>query len=206
MEQSTLSIFYCDFRDKKKQDARNLLSSILIQLSHQSDKFSELLSSLYSAHSNGSQQPSIDALLGCMKSMLALQGQGMLYVVVDALDECPNSSGIPTQRGLVLNIVKELTSLKLPHFRFCVISRPEIDIRNVFEPLNPHNVTLHEQRGQIEDLANYVESVVHSDPTMQKWPDKVKKQVIDTLAQKGQGVYVMIMVVYASYCFLMRRL
>jgi len=31
---ATLAIFYCDFRDKNKQNALNLLSSVLIQLYH----------------------------------------------------------------------------------------------------------------------------------------------------------------------------
>ena len=39
-----LSIFYCDFRNTNKQNAHNLLLSILIQLCHQSDTFSQVLS------------------------------------------------------------------------------------------------------------------------------------------------------------------
>jgi hypothetical protein len=188
----SLAIFYFDFRDTKKQNARNLLSSLLIQFCHRSDAFSQILSSLYSTHSDGSREPSIDALLGCLKTILALQGQGTLYVVVDALDECPNSSGFPTQREQVLKVLKEIIDLKLPHFRFCVTSRPEIDIRRAFEPLRPYNVSLHNQRGQIEDLARYVEEAVHSDETMRDWPEDVKKLVIDNLARRGAGMYVIV--------------
>ena len=101
----TLATFYFDFRDTSKQNARSFLSSLLIQFCHRSDAFSQILSSLYSTHSNGSREPSIDALLGCLKSMLVLQGQGTLYIVVDGLDECPNLSGLPTQREHVLETV-----------------------------------------------------------------------------------------------------
>jgi hypothetical protein len=189
---ATLAIFYFDFRDANKQNARNFLSSILLQFCHRSDSFSRILSSLYSTHSDGSREPSIDALVGCLKAMLALQGQGTLYIVMDALDECPNFSGLPTQREQVLGIVKELIDLKLPHFRFCVASRPEFDIREILEHLNPHNLSLHNQDGQKKDLAKYVESVVHSDKTMRTWPEDVKKLVIDTLAEKGAGMYVIL--------------
>jgi ankyrin repeat protein len=192
---ATLAIFYCDFRDTNKQDARNLLSSILIQLCQQSDKFSQVLSSMYSTHGNGSRVPSTDALLGCLKAMLALQGQATLYVVLDAIDECPNSPGLLTRREEVLEIVKELIDLKLPHLCFCVTSRPEIDIRHVLEPLNPYNVSLHNQHGQKEDLERYVKSVVHSDREMRNWPEDVKKLVINTLATKSSGMYVIKMVV-----------
>lgn len=191
---ATLAIFYCDFRDTNKQDARNLLSSILIQLCQQSDKFSQVLSSMYSTHGNGSRVPSTDALLGCLKTMLALQGQATLYVVLDAIDECPNSPGLLTQREEVLEIVKELIDLKLPHLCFCVTSRPEIDIRNVLEPLNPYNVSLHNQHGQKEDLERYVKSIVHSDREMRNWPEDVKILVVDALAKKSSGMYVIMVV------------
>jgi len=187
-----LAIFYFHFGDTTKQDVRNLLSSVLFQLCSQSDQFFQVLSSIYSSHGNGSREPSIDTLLECLKTILAFQGQAPLYIVVDALDECPNSSGLRTQRQEVLEIVKELIDLKLPHVHFCITSRPEIDIRRVFGPLNPYNVSLHNRAGQIKDLAEYVESVVGSDATMQNWPAKVKELVVNTLAVKGDGMYVMV--------------
>ena len=157
--------------------------------------FSQVLLSVYSTHADGSQQPSFDTLLGCLKTMLKLQDQGILYVVLDALDECPNSSGIPTRRQQVLKIVKELTNLELPHLRFCVTSRPEIDIREVLEPLNPYTMSLQNQAGQSSDLAQYVQSVVQSDATMQKWPEEVKKSVVDTLTKKAAGMYVTMVII-----------
>jgi len=189
---ANLAIFYFHFGDTTKQDACHLLSSVLFQLCSQSDKFSEVLSSIYSSHGNGSREPSIFTLRECLKTILALQGQAPLYIVVDALDECPNSSGVRTKRREVLEIVKELIDLKLPHVHFCITSRPEIDIRRVFDPLNPYNVSLHNQAGQIKDLAEYVKSVVGSDATMQNWPVKVKNLVLDTLAKKGGGMYVIV--------------
>ena len=187
---AVLAIFYFHFGDTTKQDARNLLSSVLFQLCSQSNEFSQIVSSIYSSHGDGSREPSIVTLLGCLKTILARQGQAPLYIVVDALDECPNSSGLVTQRQEALNIFKELIELKLPHVHFCVTSRPEVDIRRVFVPLNPYDVSLHNQEGQIRDLAEYVKSVVNSDVTMQNWPAKVKESVIDTLAKKGGGMYV----------------
>jgi len=199
----TLSIFHFDFRDKKKQDARNLLSSVLIQLCQQSNQFSTILSSVYSDHGDGSREPEIPTLLGCLKRILEVQGQGTHYIVVDALDESPNSSGPPPRRREhVLEILKELIELNLPHTRFCITSRPEPDIRNVLEPLNPYNVSLQNQEGQIEDLAEYVNSVVNSDATMRNWPEETKKLVIDTLSKNGSGMYViMAMTLHTGFCF-----
>jgi len=187
---AALAIFYCDFRDTTKQNARNLVSSLLIQLCHQSHAFSQVLLSIYSAHNYGSQQPSIDVLLDCLKTILTIQGQGTIFIVLDALDECPNSFGLPTKREQVLKVVKELIDLNLPNLRLCVTSRPEIDIRRVFEPLNPYVVSLHDQEGQIKDVAEYVKSVIHSDATMGNWPERVKESVINTIAKNVGGTYV----------------
>ena len=185
---ATLAIFYCDFRDKNKQNARNLLSSILIQLCHQSDAFSQVLSSVYSTHDDGSQQPSIGALQECLKRMLKLPGQGALYLVVDALDECPNSSGYPTPREQVLDFIQALINIQVVHVHFCITSRPEIDIRDILEPLATHNVPLHEQAGQNQDILDYINHFVRSDRNAKRWREEDKQLVIETLKAKAGGM------------------
>ena len=185
---ATITFFYFDFRDSGKQDVRHLLSSILIQLCDQSDKFSDILSTLFANHSDGSRQPSEDALLECLKSMLRLPGQGALYVIIDALDECPDSSGCPTPREHVLVIIQELIDLRLPHVRFCITSRPEVDIRGALEHLSIHNVRLHEQAGQSQDIVNYINDFVRSDPKMRRWREEDKQLVIDTLTRRARGM------------------
>jgi hypothetical protein len=119
---------------------------------------------------------------------------------VDALDECPNSSGLITQCQEVLEILKELIKLKLLYVHFCVTSRPEVDIQRVFDLLNPSDMSLHNQAGQIKDLAKYVKSVICSDVMMRNWPEKVKESVINTLTEKGGRMYV-VMVVMLSILF-----
>jgi len=189
---ATVGYFYVDFRERAKQEASGLLSSLLVQLCTQSDRFCGILSSLYARHDRGLEQPSEDALAQCLREMLEDPKQAPVFLVVDALDECPISRGILTPRAQVLEIVKVLIKLKLPHLHFCITSRPEFDIREVLDPLEPSSVSLHDQEGQIEDIAQYVKSVVHSDITMQEWPKEEKKLVIDTLARNGGGMYVII--------------
>ena len=185
---ASLAIFYCDFRDKNKQNARNLLSSILIQLCHQSDAFSQVLSSVYSTHDDGSQQPSIGALQECLKRMLELPGQGALYLIVDALDECPNSSGYPTEREQVLGVIQALVNMQLVHVHFCITSRPEIDIRDILESLATHSVPLHEQAGQNQDILDYINHFVNSDRKAKGWREEDKQLVIETLTAKAGGM------------------
>ncbi|KAH9011706.1 hypothetical protein EDB83DRAFT_2322149 [Lactarius deliciosus] len=47
---------------------------------------------------------------------------------MDALDECPNTSGIPSAHEQVLDLMKELVSLQILNLHICVTSHPEVDI------------------------------------------------------------------------------
>src|SRR6201994_247620 len=92
---ATMAYYYFDFRDVKKQDCYGLLSSLISQLSAESDSCFNILSQLYSEHSHGVLKPDIDTLKKCMTDMLSLPGQAPTYIIVDAVDECPNFSGTP---------------------------------------------------------------------------------------------------------------
>jgi len=117
----------------------------------------------------------------------------MRYIIVDAIDECPNTSGFPTAREEVLDFLERLVSLNLPNLRIGVTSRPEIDIRTVLEPLTSLHVSLHDEAGQKQDILNYIKNVVHSDRQMRRWRPEDKQLVIDTLSAKADGMCVIIM-------------
>jgi hypothetical protein len=125
-----------------------------------------------------------------LKETLTLSNDRPTYIVMDALDECPNTFGMPSPREQVLDFVKELVDLSLPHLHICITSRPEIDIRTVLEPLTTHRVPLHEETGQTKDIVEYVSSVVRSDIRMGKWREEDQKLVIETLSEKADGMCV----------------
>ena len=185
---ATLAFFYFDFRDINKQDARSLLSSLLIQLCCESDNYSKILSSRYSTHGNGTRQPSMEVLMECLKDMLNLPGQGELYIVVDALDECPSFPGYPTPREQVLAILRELVILRLPHVHLCFTSRPEADIRDVMEVLADHNVSLYEQSGQNQDISDYIEFIFSSDRQLKRWKEEDRQFAKEALLRGAQGM------------------
>jgi hypothetical protein len=185
---ATMAYYYFDFRDDKKQKRYGLLSSLLSQLSAKSDSCYDVLSQLYSNHAGGIGKPTTSALIKCMKDMLSLPGQGRIYIIVDALDECPDVSGTPSAREEVLELVEELAGLKLSNVHLCVASRPEIDIRKSLEPLEPLQISLHDERGQKDDIIEYIKSVVHSDRKMRSWKDEDKQLVIEVLSKKADGM------------------
>ena len=185
---ASIAYFYFDFSDVDKQKLCNVLPSLLVQLSARSDRCCDILSRLYSAHDRGVRKPSDRAMAECLKQMLALAGQGPTYIVLDALDECPVTSTIPSPREEVLELVEDLIRLHLPNLHICVTSRPEPDIQIVLERLTERPVSLHDESGQKEDIAKYVSSSVHSDRRMGRWREEEKELVIKTLSEKADGM------------------
>ena len=190
---ASMAYFYFDFRDANKQGLRDLVCSLLIQISACSGPRCNILSNLYSAHDEGKIQPGDSDLVQCLKEMLVLPNQDPTYLIIDALDESPNTPGIPSPRERVLRFVRELVEICIPNLRICATSRPEIDIRKALaEPLTSCRVSLHDQSGQKEDIADYVRSIVYSksEQFMERWRSEDKELVIKTLSERANGMYV----------------
>src|SRR6267154_3561255 len=185
---ATMAYYYFDFRDIKKQDCYGLLSSLVSQLSAELNACYNILSRLHMDNIRGTRKPDVDALKECLTEMLNLPGQGPIYIIVDALDECPNFPGRPSAREEVLDFVDELVKLELPSVHLCVASRPETDIRAILEPLTSLKISLHDENGQKEDIIKYIKSAVHSDRRMRKWREEDQNLVIDTLSQNVDGM------------------
>ena len=187
---ASMAYFYFDFRDADKQGLRDLVSSLLTQLSACSAPRCDILSNLYMAHDQGKNQPADTILAECLKEMLTLPDQGPIYLIVDALDESPNAFGIPSPREAVLQLLRELVNLSLPNLHICVTSRPEIDIRNVVGPLTSRRVSLHDQSGQKNDIADYIRSVIYSDSEqiIRRWKMEDKELVIKVLSERADGM------------------
>jgi NACHT domain len=183
-----MAYFYCDFRDEDKQNCRSLILSIISQLCAQSNLCCDALFRVYLAHNKGGQKPSDETLAKCLAEMVSLPVQVPIYIIIDALDECPNNSGLPTPREEVLDLIDNLVGLRLPNLHICVTSRPEIDIQSTLEPLTTLRVSLHNQSGQKEDIVEYVSSVVHSDKKMRRWREEDRMLVIETLSERADGM------------------
>ena len=185
-----MAYFYFDFRDLNKQTCHDLLRSLVVQLSTDSSPCCDILHRVYEEHKGGTQQPSDDTLQECLKEMLRLLAQGQVFIILDALDECPDSPGFPPPRREVLQLVKELVDLHLHGLYICVTSRPEVDVRTVLEPLAFRSVSLHDESGQKLDIADYIRNVVNLSPStaMRRWREDDKNLVIDTLTERADGM------------------
>jgi hypothetical protein len=185
-----MAFFYFDFRDVKKQTCHAMLLSLISQLSARSSSCCDILHRIHRTHENGSRQPSDGTLKKCLKEMLRVPGQGPIFIILDALDECPDTSGIPPPRYEVLQFLKELVDLNLEKLHICATSRPEVGIRAVLEPLALHSVSLHDESGQKKDIGDYVRSVVNSSLSaeMRRWRVDDRNLIIKTLTERADGM------------------
>ena len=184
-----MAYHYCDFRESRKQDCDGLLSSLLSQLSAESDACYRILAQLHSNNASGTRKPISSALTECMTEMLSLPEQGQMYIIIDALDECP-TSGTPSARDEVLELVRAFVGLHLSNVHLCVASRLEVDIQRVLEPLKPLKISLHEERGQKDDIIDYIKSFLRSDGNMRQWTEEDQQLVINALSEKADGMSV----------------
>jgi len=186
-----MAYFFFDFKDERKQDSRAFLSSLLVQFSNQSVSLRNIFLEFYSAHQRGSQKPGERELMQCLEKMFKAPREEPIYVIVDAVDECPDTSGLQSFREKVLDLIVKLVEFHLSNLRLCITSRAEIDIRNVLEPLTSttDRMSLHDQDGQKRGIADYVHSMVYSDKKMRRWRDEDKMLVIKTLSERADGMY-----------------
>jgi hypothetical protein len=185
---ASLAFHYYDFREDSKKDRRGLISSMLVQLCHQSNNYCDILSNFYMEHAGGCRVPSDDALFRCLMSILEYPGEAPIFLIVDALDECPDISSLSSPRKKVLMLVEKLIDSRLPNLRLCITSRPEADIKFAIEPLTFCSVSIHDESGQMRDIESYIKSTVNSDRKMRRWRPEHKQLVIDVLTTRADGM------------------
>jgi hypothetical protein len=191
MQQSgdvSLAMYYYDFREGKKKDLRGLLSSVLFQLCDQSNSYHPILSTFYSTHLNGARTPSDGELIRCLIELLKLPGSRQVYLIVDALDECPSTSSLSSPREELLSLLEDLVVEQFPNLRICVTSRPEVDIKTLLEPLAFRSVLLQDAPEQKKDIADYIEAVVRANINMKNWSPRLKQRVTDVLTSRADGM------------------
>ena len=184
-----VAYFYFDFKmDTGIQDLRALLSSLLAQLCHQSNRCLDVLHGLYRAQPGWPpEKPATHSLVECLKNMVSVS-QVPIYLVLDALDECPNDADTPPAREEVLALVKDLVELRLPNLRICITSCPESDIRNALKPLATQQLSLDNESGHKQDIIDYVTFVVRSDQVMQRWGNDDRDVAIEKITEKADGM------------------
>ncbi|KZV58954.1 hypothetical protein PENSPDRAFT_695601, partial [Peniophora sp. CONT] len=185
-EDPTLSLvyFYFDYSDATKQDCRALASSIVFQLAMYSGKCQAYLQQRQSYRS-----PTYDELLVLLSGLLDLSGR--TFIVIDALDECPERTRGRTGLARFFEHLCSLRNENVVDLHVFVTSRPEIDIQNCMLPLATHTLNLNVAREHTEDIRNYLSTRMfglESEP-FSNWDESTKWRVYNVLLERSNGMF-----------------
>ncbi|TFY66401.1 hypothetical protein EVG20_g4692 [Dentipellis fragilis] len=176
---SAAAFFYFDFKDPAKQTFRDLLGSLLWQLSNQNLAASSVMKQFYKDHDSGKRQPSLLSLKNALVSVL--KQFKAAYLVLDALDECLAEE----RQKHLFDFLGDIMLLDPVHV--FATSRTETDIEDYFEIETSCTVNLNESLIQ-NDIMSYISSVLET-KTFKIFSPEAKALARDTLYKQSHGMF-----------------
>lgn len=184
---SILGYFYFDFNDPTKQSVQNCLSSLLAQLCNQVEKISEELITIYEECGKGCNAPKVNELVLCLSLFTKAKKVDNIFLVLDALDECPKF-GDDGQRAELLKVLKIIHSFESSNIHLLVTSRQEIDIREALAPLLSVPALSIQGATTASDIQTYIRGQLSLEPKLKCWPEDVKLEIEMALAAGADGM------------------
>ncbi|KAL8699652.1 MAG: hypothetical protein Q9201_005881 [Fulgogasparrea decipioides] len=171
--------FYFDFNDERKQTIDGLLSSILTQLSWQKESLPDGVRKLHDRSSNGSSRPTRTALFETLFTVA--ENFQDVYIVVDALDECQDRSG-------VASLFIQIVGRRSDNIHVLATSRRAHDLESAFQDHHCRSISL--QNSLIdEDIALHIRSRLSRERRLQAWPTFVKDEIEKALSRGAHGMF-----------------
>jgi hypothetical protein len=173
-----IGYFYFDFSNPVKQQHVNLIRSLIVQFSARASRVPEALETLYSQNKNGQTQPSTDALIAVLKSILQAFDQS--FIIMDALDEC-------SDREELLSFINGVIDWKVGKLHILATSRKETDISEVLDPLITEQIPIQNDLVNA-DIRLYIQERLQNDTRLKKWPEKIRMEIETTLMNGAHGM------------------
>jgi hypothetical protein len=175
---ATYATFCFTFSDNQKQSYENLLRSLVAQLGWKEPALSMLRQACEKPNAS---IPGVDEL---EKILLAcIQSYDELFLLLDALDECPESGEV---RQNVLDGLERL-ACEAPNIRTFVTSREVSDVGEAMETLGADLVSI-AARSVDADIQRYMSSQLSRDRKLSRFDSATKKLIEDTISRKADGM------------------
>ncbi|KAL2197095.1 hypothetical protein P885DRAFT_77574 [Corynascus similis CBS 632.67] len=173
-----IAYVYCNFRRQADQKVEDLMSNLIRQLSQDQSSLPECLRILYDKH-KGRTRPSFDELARALQTVANLFSR--IFIVVDALDECPLSDGSRSKFLTEIFTLQNETGANIfATSRF---------IRDVTERFK--DKLTREIRAQPEDVQRYINgNMDHMPACVIQRPD-LRKEVITKIVQAVDGMFLL---------------
>jgi hypothetical protein len=190
--EKAIAYYYFSFTriSEKRQGVEEMLSSVIKQLCCRRPDTPVSVQSLEKYQEKG-QRPDRETLEDALAG--AMHGFSELYLVLDALDECPSESG---ERDKLLRTLLRLRHNSQPNLHLFLTSRRENDIE--FELKAPSSgpspiidVDLSAIQVALEhDIGLYIDQTFDQQP-FRRWPSEIKKAAKSALIKNADGMYVL---------------
>jgi hypothetical protein len=144
---------YCDYKDQAFQTVPNLIASLLKQIVQDCRTTSTNMRSFYKRHQSYDTRPTLDEFTQALQAEIGTYSK--VFVVVDALDECPDHDGSRRKS------LKTLRSLSGP-VSLMVMSRYLGSITETFQETSQLDILADD-----EDVRKYIESELVSHPHLE---------------------------------------
>jgi hypothetical protein len=182
-----LLYFYFDFTDAEKQTLAGVVSSLISQLYHTCTSTQEPLDAFFSSLKDKNTQPSRESLCKVLHKMIERAGE--VLIVFDAIDECAERKGSPTE-GLLL-WMRDLVKWEKSNIGCLVTSRPEQDIQADLSGLASEKNIISIQSGLVnDDILAYIYTKVRDGKGLKRWRghQDIQGEIEEKLAQKAEGM------------------
>ncbi|KAL6823215.1 ankyrin repeat-containing domain protein [Trichoderma camerunense] len=184
---TVLAYFYFSFSDTQKQKVDVMLASLIKQISAHRPYIPQSVQSLGEYKNNGGR-PDTETLIEALIS--SIQGFSAVYIIIDALDECPTLNG---ERKRLLNSLRDILNAAPDSLHMLCTSRKENDIDKAIRPLlcDPWGaeIDLSVQRKVLDDdIGKYIDSIL-ADAEYDTWPTDIKKESRNALIDKADGMF-----------------
>lgn len=179
---SAIAYFYFDFNDAMKQKAHSCLSSILAHLCAKVNDIPGELETLYNRYYGTKQKATTAELIPLLKAMATTYTFDDIYIVLDAVDECPKGE----EREGLLDLIAEIRSWTDSRCHLLISSREELDIKRILTPL----LTIPAMSLQGPDVASDIELYISSQLTgrLANFSDEVQAKIKITLSRGANGM------------------
>ena len=179
-----LMYYYFDFNDPKKRKVDSFVTSLVSQLCCQLSFLPDRLKDLWLECHEGRQRPLLVKLMRELNCLLADFTD--VFLVVDALDECPEDNG---ERGTLLEIITEIHSWQTEHLHILATSRQQTDIEVMLEPLLTAKAISIRDEQVNADVKILVSHEVGTIARKNRWPPILKTEVEEALVLGSNGMY-----------------
>lgn len=137
---------------------------------------------LYNRYQPG--HPPVDALKTTLRSALELQ-QGKVFLLVDALDECPSDGGM---RQELCATLAEFSSWGLSNLHILATSRREPDIEEALSKISTMTAISIQSSVVDKDVGLHVRNQLVNDMKLSKWPSHIKEEIEVALVKGANGM------------------